>query len=184
MRKILLLVAATTFSTVFAAGELSGRRAPSFALPDLNLNYHDIQDYRGKAVIVDIMRTTCPHCLTVSKNLEKIKAKFGTRVAIISIVNPPDNQQAVSRFLVENKLTNPVLFDCGQVSAVYLKVTPQNPSITIPHIFLIDPQGMIRNDFAYSDSTKGLLEGDGLAAEVQKLLGAPATAPAAKKATK
>jgi hypothetical protein len=42
---------------------------------------------------------------------------------------------------------------------------------------------MIRNDFAYGDATKALLEGDGLATEVQKLLGRGA-APAAKKAAK
>lgn len=180
MRKFLILLAAATVSVVFAAGELSGRRAPGFALPDLNLNYHDVQDHRGKVVIVDIMRTACPHCLTVSKNLEKIKARFGSRVAILSIVNPPDNQQTVSQFLVANKLTNPVLFDCGQVAAVYLKVTPKNPTINIPHVFLIDQQGMIRNDFGYSEATKGILEGDGLAAEVEKLLSGSATKKASK----
>jgi peroxiredoxin len=183
MRKFLLLLAAACLPVLFGAGELSGRRAPGFALPDLNLNYHDIQDHRGKVVIVDVMRTTCPHCLTVAKNLEKIKQKFGSQVAILSIVNPPDNQQSVSQYLVSNKLTTPVLFDCGQVAAAYLKVTPKNTSITIPHVFIIDQQGMIRNDFAYGDATKALLEGDGLATEVQKLLGRGA-APAAKKAAK
>ncbi|MBL8235803.1 MAG: TlpA family protein disulfide reductase [Bryobacterales bacterium] len=183
MRKFLLLLAAGSLSLVFGAGELSGRRAPGFALPDLNLNYHDIQDHRGKVIILDVMRTTCPHCLTVAKNLEKIKAKYGSKVAIFSIVNPPDNQATVSKFLVDNKLTTPMLFDCGQVAAVYLKVTPKNPSITIPHVFVIDQQGMIRNDFAYSDATKGILEGDGLGAEVEKLLNRSA-APAAKKAAK
>jgi len=183
MRKFLLLLAAGSLSLVFGAGELSGRRAPGFALPDLNLNYHDIQDHRGKVIILDVMRTTCPHCLTVAKNLEKIKAKYGSKVAIFSIVNPPDNQATVSKFLVDNKLTTPMLFDCGQVAAVYLKVTPKNPSITIPHVFVIDQQGMIRNDFAYSDATKGILEGDGLGAEVEKLLNRTA-APAAKKAAK
>lgn len=183
MRKFFLLLAAGSLSLVFGAGELSGRRAPGFALPDLNLNYHDIQDHRGKVIILDVMRTTCPHCLTVAKNLEKIKAKYGSKVAIFSIVNPPDNQATVSKFLVDNKLTTPMLFDCGQVAAVYLKVTPKNPSITIPHVFVIDQQGMIRNDFAYSDATKGILEGDGLGAEVEKLLNRSA-APAAKKAAK
>lgn len=183
MSKFLLFLATSSLCVVFGAGELSGRRAPGFALPDLNLNYHDIQDHRGKVVIVDIMRTICPHCLAVSKNLERLKAKFGSRLVVLSIVNPPDNQAAVSKFLVENKLTTPVLFDCGQVSAVYLKVTPKNPTITIPHIFVIDQQGVIRNDFAYSDATKGLLEGDGLAAEVEKLLRS-ASVPAAKKTAK
>lgn len=183
MKKFLLLLAAASLCVVSAAGELSGRRAPGFALPDLNLNYHDLQDHRGKVVVLDIMRTTCPHCLVVSKNLEKIKAKFGSRVAVLSVVNPPDNQASVSKFLTDNRLTTPVLFDCGQVSAVYLRVTPQNPSITIPHLFLIDQQGMIRNDFAYSPATQAMMEGDGLAAEIEKLL-KPAGAPAAKKAAK
>lgn len=185
MHKLFLLLVAASLSVVFGAGELSGRRAPGFALPDLNLNYHDIQDHQGKVVIVDVMRTTCPHCLSVAKNLERIKQKFGSQVAILSIVNPPDNQQTVSQYLVANKLTTPVLFDCGQVAASYLKITPKNPTITIPHVFVIDQKGMIRNDFAYSDATKALLEGDGLAAEVQKLLTrSAAPAPAAKKATK
>ena len=48
--------------TMLAAGELSGRRAPGFALPDLNLNYHDLADLQGRVVLLEIMQTTCPHC--------------------------------------------------------------------------------------------------------------------------
>ena len=184
MRKFLLLLTASTLLfPVFGAGELSGRRAPGFALPDLNLNYHDVQDHRGKVVIVDFMMTSCPHCLAVSKNLETIKAKFGSRIAIMTVVtSSSDNQQTVSRFMTTNKITSPILFDCGQVTASYLKVTQQKPSITLPHVFLIDQNGMIRNDFSYNDGTKGLMEGPGLATEIEKLLNrAGAPAPAAKK---
>ena len=46
---------------LFASGELSGRRAPGFSLPDLQGQQHDLQDYRGKIVIVDIIQTTFPH---------------------------------------------------------------------------------------------------------------------------
>jgi peroxiredoxin len=182
MRKFLLLLAASSLLPLFAAGELSGRRAPGFALPDLNLNYHDLQDHRGKVVVLDVMMTSCPHCLAVSKNLERLKAKYGSRVIVMSIVSSSaDNQQTVSRFLTANKITTPFLFDCGQVTASYLKVTLQKPTITLPHVFLIDAQGMIRNDFSYSDATKGLMEGDGLGAEIDKLLN-PGAAP--KKAAK
>lgn len=187
MRKFLTLLAVSSlFFTAFAAGELSGRRAPGFALPDLNLNYHDVQDHRGKVVIVDFMMTSCPHCLAVSKNLEAIKAKYGSRIAIMTVVSSSaDNQQTVSRFMTTNKITSPILFDCGQVTASYLKVTPQKPTITLPHVFLIDQQGMIRNDFSYNDSTKGIMEGAGLATEIEKLLSrGAAPAPAAKKAAK
>ena len=40
-----------------AAGELSNRRAPGFSLPDSNINYHDLGDYRGKVVLVDFIKT-------------------------------------------------------------------------------------------------------------------------------
>ena len=181
MRKLLLLTLAMAVSGLFA-GDLSGRRAPGFALPDLNLNYHDLYDHRGKVVVLDIMRTICPHCLAVSRNLERIKKKFGTQVAVISIVNPPDNQATVGKYLADNKFTTPMVFDCGQVSASYLKITPKNPSINIPHVFLIDEQGMIRNDFEYTDATANLMEGDGLMAEVEKMLKPGAAAPAKKAA--
>ena len=52
---------------MFASGELSNRRAPGFALPDLGYTHtYDLQDYRGKVVVIDIMSTTCPHCAAIS----------------------------------------------------------------------------------------------------------------------
>jgi len=79
-----------------------------------------------------------------------------------------------------HKISTPVLFDCGQVSASYLMATPQNRKIDIPHLFLIDGQGMIRNDFVYGFDTKNIFEGDGLNAEIDHLLAAPAS-PKSKK---
>jgi len=54
-----LLLAALSLPA-FSAGELSNRRAPGFALPDVNVNYHDLADYRGKVVLLDILQTSCP----------------------------------------------------------------------------------------------------------------------------
>jgi peroxiredoxin len=166
--------------SLLAAGELSGRRAPGFALPDLNLNYHDLADLRGRVVLIEIMQTTCPHCKTLSANLEKAKQKFGNKIAVLYIVNPPDNQGTVKGFLAQNGVTSPVLFDCGQVSASYMMITPQRPSISVPHLFLVDQNGFIRNDFGHSEANKNILEGNGLDAEISKVLSSPA-APAKRK---
>jgi peroxiredoxin len=159
---------------LFASGELSGRRAPGFSLPDLHLKQRDLQDYRGKVVIIDIMQTTCPHCQQLADVLEKVEAKYGDKIAVLSIVNPPDNQSSVARFTAEHKVTTPVLFDCGQVAVSYLKATPQNPKVNVPHLFLIDGQGMIRNDFGYEFNTRNIFEGDGLNIEIDRLLAGPA----------
>ena len=87
---------------------------------------------------------------------------------MLSIVNPPDNQERRAIRLQE-KLTFPILFDCGQVSASYLKVTPRNPQFEIPHIFLIDREGTIRNDYGYSPETRDIFEGRALFEELDRM---------------
>jgi len=174
MRYVLGLLASAAM--LWAAGELSGRRAPGFSLPDLHLVQHDLQDYRGKIVLLDIIQTRCPHCAELAGVLEKAQAKYSDKVAVLSIVNPPDNQATVARFTALYHTSWPILFDCGQVSVSYLKATPQNPKITVPHLFLIDREGMIRNDFGYAFNTRNIFEGDGLNREIDRLLGAPAHA--------
>ena len=158
--------------SLFAAGELSNRRAPGFSLPDFNLKQYDTQDYRGKVLIVEIMQTTCPHCAAFSAVLEEAVAKYGGRVAVLSITLPPDKVDDVKRYIAAHKITVPILFDCGQAAASYLRAGPQRSDISVPHVFLIDPQGMIRNDYEYSVLTKEFFEGRGLFAELDRLLAA------------
>src|SRR6185295_3819882 len=119
MRIFLCVVACA--GSLLAAGELSNRRAPGFSLPDSNLKQHDTQDYRGKILIVEIMQTTCPHCAAFSAILEEAVAKYGGRVAVLSLTLPPDNQDTVRRYIAKNKITVPILFDMGQAAASYLK---------------------------------------------------------------
>lgn len=163
---------------LWAAGELSNRRAPGFSLPDLELRQHDLADYRGKIVLIDIMRTQCPHCVTLSRTLERVKQRYGDKVVVLSVVNPPDNDAAVRAYIREHKVTGPVLFDCGQMAASYLKATPQRPSFSTPHLFIIDANGWIRNDYSYSPATRAIFEGNALFQELDRLL---AEKPAAAK---
>jgi len=151
-------------------GTLSNRRAPSFALPDSKLVYHDILDYRGKVLILEFMQTTCPHCVKFSATLEKVKAKYGDKVAIVSISTPPDTTSMMEQYAVKNKVTATMLFDYGLTTAAYLKVTPKNPTVNFPHVFVIDGTGMIRDDYAYSEATLPIFEGTGLFAVIDKLL--------------
>ena len=164
---------------LLAADELSGRRAPGFSLPDSSFKQYDLGDYRGKIVLVDIMQTACTHCQTFVRTLEEVKAKYGQKVVILSVVNPPDTADTVQRFVARSFVTTPVLFDCGQMAASYLKVTPQNPKITLPHLFIIDGEGMIRNDYSY-EGNKEIFEGKTLFAELDRML-APPPAPRKKR---
>jgi peroxiredoxin len=139
-----LLCAALTL----AGQGLSGRRAPSFALPDSTLKSHDILDSRGHWVLLDFMKTDCPHCRDLSKKLEGLKGRYGAKVEVLSIlIAPPETIQTVTKYVAENRITSPFLFDQGQVAVTYFRATPQNPQFDTPHLFAIDPNGMIVKDW-------------------------------------
>jgi len=148
------------------AQNLSGRRAPSFSLQDANLQQQDILDYRGRWLLIDFMKTDCPHCKALTKVLEGVKAKYGQKVSVLSLVlSPPDTQATVNRYMAENKVSTPILFDMGQVAIAYFKATPQHNSYDTPHLFAVDPAGIIVRDW----TTAGVEE-PGFLGQLQQLL--------------
>jgi peroxiredoxin len=157
-------------ASLMASGELSGRRAPGFSLPDMNFKQYDLADYRGKILLVEIMQTTCPHCAEFSSVLEEVASKYRGQVAVLSIVNPPDTIATVRQYVDKHKITVPLVFDCGQVSASYFKATPDTAKINVPHLFIIDARGAINNDYEFSPLTAGIFEGRDLFAELDRML--------------
>lgn len=153
MQKLAILVMA--MATLTMAQGLSGRRAPSFALPDTSLKAYDILDYRGRWLVIDYMKTDRPASKSVSKELDQLKAHLGAKVAILSIVLPPDNTATAAKYITETKTTIPILFDSGQTAMWYFKATPQRPSFDSPHLFVINPQGMIVRDWTQTDIERG-----------------------------
>jgi len=126
---------------------LSGRRAPSFSLPDSQLNQHDILDYRGKWLFIEFMQTNCPHCLALSQALEGLKVKMNGKLDVLAIVEPPDNTATVDKFRADHKITTPIVFDSYLVATAYFKATPAHPSYDTPHLFAVDPSGQIVRDW-------------------------------------
>ncbi len=165
-------------AAAFGAGSLSNRRAPGFTLPDIQLKYHDLADYRGRVVVLNIMNVGCPHCTAFSKVLGAAEKKYGPRLKVLSIVNPPDNQNAVRGYLIKNQVSTTILFDCGQAAASYLKVDSSNPTFDVPHFFVIDRDGMIREDYGYNLLQKSFFESEGIYKILDKYVSKPAAAKA------
>lgn len=150
------------------AGQFSNRRAPGFSLADSKFKQHDPQDYRGKVLLVDVMLTSCPTCKKLADVLVQVKAKYGDKIALISVVTLPDTFAEADAFAATRGITWPIVFDSGQVIASYMNVTPSNPKVEFPHLFVIDGAGMIRNDFAGTDEK--FLTVDALSAVIDPLL--------------
>jgi peroxiredoxin len=154
-----------------AAGQFSDRRAHGFSLPDSRFRQHDLQDYHGKILMVDIMATACPICNQLADTLVEVRKKYGDKVEMISIVTQPDTLADADAFVAKHGIGWPIVFDSGQVIASYLDVTPANPQVHFPHLFVIDKEGKIRNDYEGTDDK--YLTVDGLSAAIDRLL-APA----------
>jgi len=159
-----LLCAVTLIGQPLASLSLSGRRAPSFSLPDGKLQQHDILDYRGKWLLLDFMKTDCPHCKELSKKLEGVMGKYRGKVEVLGVVLPPDNQQTVARYIAETKITSPIVFDSSQTAVPYFKATPSTPGFDTPHLFAIDPNGMIVKDWG-----QAAVESPGFLGELDQL---------------
>jgi peroxiredoxin len=160
MKLPILILAAGALA--WAAGDYSNRRAPGFSLADSHYQQHDPQDYRGKVLLIDIMSAKCQTCARLADVLVELKARYGDKIGIIS-----DNFQAGDRFAAEHGITWPMVFDSGQMIASYLRVTPANPQVHFPHLFIIDGTGTIRNDFEGTEDK--LMTGAGISAEIDRL---------------
>ena len=170
MNKTLLLLALTSLTLL--AGPPTGKRVASFSLPETSGKFHDVLDYRGKILLIDIMKTDCPHCQGLTKTLERVKAKYGDRVAILSIINPPDNGTTVSNYIAKFKVSTPILYDMTYATQALLKLGPQNPSVSLPHLLVVDANGIVQSDWPYSDAQHAIFEGDGLFPIIDKMLAA------------
>ena len=163
MRRLVLLFLSAAL--MMTGQGLSGRRAPSFALPDSALKAHDILDYRGRWLLIEFIKVDCPHCKMLTQSLDQLKPKLGAKAAVLAIVVPPDNVATVSKYLAETKTTTPILFDSGQTAMWYFNATPAHPSFDAPHLFAINPQGTIVRDWSQAG-----VESPGFAAELEALV--------------
>jgi peroxiredoxin len=164
MRKLLAALLCTAALLVAQAPH----RAPGFCLIDSQGKWHDLADYRGKAVIVEFMQTTCPHCAAFAPVLERTQKKYGERLAVLSIAIMPDNPQTMTQFVTGHGLTYPLLLDQGQVAASYVR----SPRLSFPTIYLVDPEGMIWDHFTYGALTRDVFEGNGLTNELDRMFAA------------
>lgn len=166
MRKSLTVLLCAT-ALVAAAAD---RRAPGFDLIDSRGVWHDLADYRGKLVLLAFIQSTCPHCAMFAENLEQARQKYGDKIAVIAVVNPPDDVSKVNAFIAGHNIGFPIIFDSGQMAFSYVL----NPTLKFPRLFMIDAEGIIRADDEYSPLTREIFEGNALGPAIFRLLnGAP-----------
>jgi peroxiredoxin len=110
---------------------------PSLALKDTDGKARDLNDYRGKVVIVNFMATWCGPCLEEMPSLQKLRERFRSKGLEVIAVNTGETESKASKFAQDLRIKFPVLVDQESDAKDAWKVNG------IPATFLVDTSGKI-----------------------------------------
>lgn len=175
------------FALVLAAGAALAADAPRQA-PELAIHMPDgsqklLSSYRGKAVALAFMFTTCPHCQHLCGILSNIQKEYaGKGVQVVGSVFNDDAANLVSAFNLQYVHGFPVGYNSRQTVLEFLQLGPTTP-FYVPILVFIDKKGKIRSQ--YIGDEQYLQNPDvNIRASLDGLLkdGGPAKAPVHRKA--
>ncbi|MCB1218337.1 TlpA family protein disulfide reductase [bacterium] len=142
---VLLLFGADTPEAEAAAGCRIdiGSKAPQLAGPDLNGQFHSLEDYRGKWVYVDFWASWCAPCMRELPSVIALDQEFqnSNEVAVISVSLDDDStlkdlENIRSKYMIDY----PVVYE----GSGWDSSNRQSWCVdAIPATFLIDPEGNV-----------------------------------------
>ena len=138
-------------AAILMLGSLMGATVPrkmgefGFELP--NGRQSLLSQYKGKTILLSFFSSTCPHCQSASKFIEKMSKEFGAQgFQPIGVCFDPMAKMLVPEFISKQGLTYPV----GAATNDQVLEYVQHPSGMIPYVpmfVLIDKTGMIRAQY-------------------------------------
>jgi peroxiredoxin len=114
-----------------------GKSAPDFTLTSLDGKTVTLNDFRGKAVLLDFWIYTCTGCKEKLKLLQDAYSKMAGKVEILCI-HPKEKEPLIRSFLEADSLSVPVFIDNEGSVIKFYKVTG------FPTTFFIDEKGVLR----------------------------------------
>lgn len=159
-------LAAATFALCSFAQQVP-RPAKDYPIKLTNGQTVMVSQLKGKAVVLEFLLTTCPHCQYTAGVLSKLSKEFGGKVQVYGIAmnDNPD----VAGFVKEHKVTFPV--GTGPREPVYdfLEHSIMNPRLSFPQVLFIDRNGVIQAQHEGGQDFLGPDQEKNIRAELRKL---------------
>ncbi|MDT8282223.1 MAG: TlpA disulfide reductase family protein [Gammaproteobacteria bacterium] len=138
----IILAALLSVSSLLQAAELkafnSDQATPPLILQDLQGKTHDLNDYKGKVVLVQFWATYCAPCRQEMPTMDKMTKKMADVPFKILAIDMGESKAEVEKFVSEVKPEFTILLDESGDSISNWKI------FAVPSNFIIDPQGKIR----------------------------------------
>lgn len=185
-RRISILILAAAWA---AAGQQVPRKAPPFTI---NLNGGkkvQLEEYKGKGVILAFILTTCSHCQATTGLLNRLQTEYGPRgLQVLESAIDQGAEAFVPRFIQQFQAKFPVGFSDFPAAQTFMQHPPMK-TMYMPGLVFIDRQGTIVAQYIGNDPDMSeALQEKTFRTQIEKILKAPAAAPgtksgAAKKST-
>jgi thiol-disulfide isomerase/thioredoxin len=115
--------------------------APEFNLTSIDGGSVRLADYRGKVVLLDFWATWCPPCRAAIPHIVELQQTLGPQGFAAIGMNLDENGDDLVAFLQRNPVNYPTVRTDEATRVSFGNVT------AIPHVFLIDRKGMIREQY-------------------------------------
>jgi peroxiredoxin len=176
----MIAVAMIAMATIAGAVELP-RKSPPIEIGLPGGKQLSIESYRGKAVVLAFILTTCPHCQHTTGILKEMQADYGARgLQVVEVAIDQAASSAVPGFIEHFQPNFPVGFATYDAASAYLQ-HPSELILHVPALVFIDRQGTIRAE--YEGDAKFFSEDQqdkNMRAEIGKLLGGAVKKTASK----
>ena len=140
MRQLLGLLLAVSASLA-CAQELQpwrGGATPPLAIRDLDGKQHQLQDYRGKVVLVNFWATWCEPCREEMPSINRLRASLAGQPFVVLAVNLAEPESRIRRFSEQVPMDFTVLLDRDT------SVAKTWGARILPASYLVGPDGRIR----------------------------------------
>ncbi|TDL83190.1 redoxin domain-containing protein [Peribacillus frigoritolerans] len=118
-----------------------GNKPPQFELEMLNGENVQLDDVKGKKVMVNFWATWCPPCEAEMPEMQKLQNEHQDNLVVLAVnmTNAEKSREDVESFISKRKLTFPVALDKdGRVSVQY-------EVYSYPTTYFLDEEGKIMN---------------------------------------
>jgi len=143
----LLAVSMASLVSLVQAAAAPGQAAPDFSLVDINGKMQKLSDYRGKYVVLEWFNSECPFVQKhyESGNMQSLQARYTQKGVVWLGVNSTSPRHSNFRDPVRSQA---ILKDWKSAPTAFVldpdgKVGKQYGARTTPHMYVIDPKGML-----------------------------------------
>jgi len=143
----LLAVSMASLVSLVQAAAAPGQAAPEFSLVDINGKMQKLSDYRGKYVVLEWFNSECPFVQKhyESGNMQSLQARYTQKGVVWLGVNSTSPRHSNFRDPVRSQA---ILKDWKSAPTAFVldpdgKVGKQYGARTTPHMYVIDPKGML-----------------------------------------